>query len=156
VTRRRDGAQAGQELLVGLQALDAGVDAQLAHVELGQRVEARWLFQGPGQLPRADPDPGLREQREVHRMVVVRVGQHHIGHVLWRHSGRAQLAGEFAPHAEGTDVDQDDATEAAQQRHRAPAQPAVAHRLAGEALHQHIDLVHGYSTLMPEVLISRP
>ena len=47
---------------------------------------------------------------------------------------------EFA-HPEPAGIDQRDPAVAAQQHDRAPAEPAMAHRLARIALHQDVDLV---------------
>src|SRR6476660_4457629 len=38
-------------------------------------------------------------------------------------------------------IDQHDAVMCAQRDHRTPAQPAMAHRLAGKALHYNVDIV---------------
>jgi len=45
------------------------------------------------------------------------------------------------PLTEGADIDQGDPARTAQERDGAPAEPAVADRLAGIAVHQDVDLV---------------
>ncbi|WP_431267752.1 hypothetical protein [Dankookia sp. P2] len=54
-----------------------------------------------------------------------------------------QLAAGFRADGEGADIDQDGPAMAAQQRDGAPAEPAMAERLAGIALDQHVDRIHG-------------
>jgi hypothetical protein len=76
-------------------------------------------------------------------MVVVRVGQHHVGHRVGRHAVGLELLAQLLAHAEGAHVDEDGAAFAAQQGHGAPAQAAVADRAAGKALHEYVECVHG-------------
>ena len=76
------------------------------------------------------------------------MGEKEIGDVGWLQATILQPLEEHGTHAERARVDQRRTCVRAQEHHRAPAEPAVADRLAGEALHHDVDIVipdfHGW------------
>lgn len=102
---------------------------------------APWLFHRPGEFGLADHDAGVAEQRPVHRMVVVRMGEQYIRDIGRAHAALRKPLDQQLAHAEIAGVDHGRAAVPAQQRDGAPAKPAMAHGLAGKALDQDVDAV---------------
>src|SRR3954470_23242729 len=75
-------------------------------------------------------------------MIVMGVGEDHVGHVTRRNAGRLELGLQWPANAEGADVDQNGVPVGTQQRDGAPAEPAMAHRLARKSLHEDVDPIH--------------
>ena len=67
------------------------------------------------------------------------VREDHVRDIARFQSMSLKPAGDQPPHAEVTGIDQDHPALPAHQRDRAPAKPAMAHGLAGKALHQDVD-----------------
>src|SRR5262249_47523307 len=88
-------------------------------------------------------DAGVTEQRPVDRMVVMRMGEQDVGHVLGLQATLLQPLDQEPPHAERAGVDQRHPAVAAQQDDAAPAQATMAYRLPREALDDDIDVVRG-------------
>ena len=71
----------------------------------------------------------------------MRMGKQQIGDVRRFQSALGEAFDQHGPHAEAAGIDQHDAAVRAQQYDRAPAQPAVADRFAGKALHDDVEIV---------------
>src|SRR5690242_12691255 len=74
-------------------------------------------------------------------MVVMGVGQEEIRHVRWRQASFAQAFDQRAPVANRAGVDQCHLRMAADEHNRAPAEAAMAYRLARIALDDDFDLI---------------
>ena len=132
---------AGEHLLAVLGLVHGRPGLQLPHIELRHGGLAPRLVYGPGQLLRPHHDAGAPEQRPVDAVIVMRMGHQEVGHVRGLEPVVGEAMDQQLADPETAGIDQRDPALAADQDDRAPAEPAVAHRLARITLDQDVDLV---------------
>ena len=139
--RREVRGYAGEYYLAIPAGLNRGPGLELFDIELRHRRLAPGLLKGPCQLISADDDACMSKQRPVHGVVMVGMGQQHIGHVLRLEAARSEPWLEQRPQPERSDINQRNPTVTAQQDDAAPSKPAVANGLARIALDDDVDIV---------------
>ena len=79
VARGGMGGHAGDHFVALREDVQPRRNRQLADVKVGDEVVAERLRRRPGELSRTDRDAGVREHDPVDRVVVVGMGQDHVG-----------------------------------------------------------------------------